>query len=266
MAYWRQSVNSGQTEFKNAKRAALRALELDTSSGIAAANVAEILDNEYNFYGALEKIDLALKLEPENPYVLRNAGRLYTILGRQEKAIAFCKSAVEKDPIQRSALVYLARAYYYGGFYEEANQTIKKFMDLYYKSQAIAREYFNILIDKNNIAAAKEEIEKMNGADLRLIDQGLPLYASALVNARLGNKKESDHVMALLIEKHSDNPYLIALAYANIGDAEKVMNWLETSFRIRTKAMVYVNVEPLFKKFKDNNRFKALIQKMNFPK
>ena len=72
--------------------------------------------------------------------------------------------------------------------------------------------------------------------------------------------------MSQLIEKHADNPYLIALAYANTGKAEKAMDWLESSYKNKTKALVYVNVEPLFKKLYDNTRFKNLIQKMNFPK
>ena len=193
MTYWRQSVNSDQREFKEAKRSALRALKLDPASGIAAVNVAEILENEYDFHGAQENIDLALKLEPENPYVLRNAGRFYTILGRKEKAIAFCKSAVEKDPIQRSALLFLARAFYYGGLHDEAYKIIKKYSDLYNKSQIVSREYFDILIENNDLSAARAEAEKINNVGLAPLEQGLPLYVSAVINGRLGNRKEADH-------------------------------------------------------------------------
>ena len=38
-------------------------LQLEPASGTAIVNVAEILDNEYDFEGAKEKIDLALKVD-----------------------------------------------------------------------------------------------------------------------------------------------------------------------------------------------------------
>ena len=55
MIIWRGTTNANQPEFKEAKEASLRALQLDPSSGIATINIAELLDNEYDFQNALEK-------------------------------------------------------------------------------------------------------------------------------------------------------------------------------------------------------------------
>ncbi len=99
MLYWRQSRTAASPSFQKAKLAAEKALELDPGSGVAIVNLAEILGNEYEFEEAKKKIDLALKIDPDHPYVLRNAGRFYTILGRHDESISFCNQALEDDPI-----------------------------------------------------------------------------------------------------------------------------------------------------------------------
>jgi len=260
MLYWRGSSNSNQAEFQTAKQAALRALELDPSSGIAAANVAEILDNEFDFQGALEKIDLALKLEPDNPYVLRNAGRFYTLLGRQEESIALCKRSLQYDPIQRTALSYFILANYYAGRHEEAFDALerKKLEDLS-PDAPIYRIYFDMLINKNNLEQARKEAEKITNSPSRL-------YELAIINAKAGNKKESDLAMNQLIEKHPERSYHIAMAYVHFEKFEKAVDWLEIAYKNKDKNLVYVNVEPLFKKFRTDTRFNKLILQMNFPK
>ena len=52
MCHWRKATSTNSPEFKEAKRTAEKALELDPASGVAIVNVAEILDNEYDFAAA----------------------------------------------------------------------------------------------------------------------------------------------------------------------------------------------------------------------
>lgn len=266
MLYWRQTRSSVEPEFKKAKEAALKALELDPSSGIAAANVAEILDNEFDFHGALEKIDLALKLEPENPYVLRNAGRFYTYFGRHEKSIDFCKRALQNDPIQRTALLYLIKAYFNAERFEEALETYTRFKDAGVTQIIESREYFDILILTNRLEEARKEADRINKPGLILRDVGLVLYESAVLHAKQGNKKEAATMMDQLIRKYPEMAYHIALAFTYAGEYEKAIDWLETAYKNKIWYLVYVNVEPAFKQLGNNARFQKLINLMNFPK
>ena len=260
MIYWRQSFNANQAEFKEARRAALKALELDPTSGIAAVNVAEILDNEFDFQGALKKIELALKIEPDNPYVLRNAGRFFTLLGRKEESIALCKRSLQYDPIQRSALGYYILANYYAGNYKEGMDAQKKFDEaMLVTFTPLYRIYFEMLLQSNYLEKARKYVEK-------LTDPPLQLYELVVINAKAGNKKESDRALNQLTEKYTNWPYYIALAYTYIGEFEKAVDWLETAYINKDKSLVYVNVEPLFIKLRRNTRFSKLIQQMNFPK
>ena len=266
MLYWRQSHNSIQPEFKKAKETALKALELDPSSGIAAANVAEILDNEFDFHGALEKIDLALKLEPENPYVLRNAGRFYSYLGRHEQSIEFCKRALQYDPIQRSALLYLITAYFHAERFEEAYETYTRYKNAGVTVLLERRIFFDILIFTNRLEEARKEADRINQPGIILFDPGLPLYESAVLYTKLGNKKEAETTIDQLIKKYPEMAYYISVAFAYAGEYEKAIDWLETAYKYKIWYLVFANVEPAFNPLRNNARFQKLINVLNFPK
>ena len=258
MCYWRKTVSTKQDTFIEAKKAALKALELDPTSGIAAVNVAEILDNEYDFHGALEKINLALNLDPKNPYVLRNVGRFYTILGRKHEGITYCKSALKNDPIQRTALLYLIEAFYYSEEYDSVNRVITNYKDRFPNTLQL-RIWADVLATKNNLTQAVEEAKRR---DLKLLE----LYVNVLHNGRSGKSRKSQELLENMVSNYPSRPYFIALTYASIGEYVKTMDWLEKAYAYKDKDLVYVNVEPKFKTIRNNSRFKGLIRKMNYPK
>ena len=258
MCYWRKTVSTKQDTFIEAKKAALKALELDPTSGIAAVNVAEILDNEYDFHGALEKINLALNLDPKNPYVLRNVGRFYTILGRKHEGITYCKSALKNDPIQRTALLYLIEAFYYSEEYDSVNRVINNYKDRFPNTLQL-RIWADVLATKNNLTQAVEEAKRR---DLKLLE----LYVNVLHNGRSGKSRKSQELLENMVSNYPSRPYFIALTYASIGEYVKTMDWLEKAYAYKDKDLVYVNVEPKFKTIRNNSRFKGLIRKMNYPK
>ncbi len=260
MCYWRKSTSSLDDNFNKAKKASVKAFELDPSSGIAAVNLGEILDNEYDFQGALEMIDLGLQFEPNNPYVLRNVGRFYTILGRKAESIENCQKALKNDPIQRTAIGYLSEAYYHARQYDNVNLIIYKYKDLY-PSIMNERIVINVLtMENSNVETLKKAKEKMSP------ESSLILYTNLLLAVKVSDDKEAEEMLSQLVEKQPHKRYSIALAFASMGENSKALDWLEKSFAFKDKDMVYVNVEPKFDVIRDSIRFKNLIKQMDFPK
>jgi len=255
MCYWRNASTADTPEFKEAKRAAERALELDLSSGIAIVNMAEVLDNEYDFKGAEEKIKLALKIDPENQYVLRNVGRFYTKLGRREESISFCNLALQKDPNNLTALFYLATAYYYSENFTEAWATLKKYYELEYKG--LEYLYYQILLEEGNFNRILNEPSFEENENARNV-------ALASLNFASGHKNEAEKLCDTL-KKDNIPAYWIAFAYAHGDEPLKVFEWLERSYTLKERELTYLGVEPAFKKFRNEPRVKKLLQEMKFP-
>jgi TolB-like protein len=257
MCYWRPISSADAAEFKEAKRAAEKALELDPTSGTAIVNMAEILDNEYDFEGAEKNIKLALKIDSKNPYVLRNVGRFYTILGKGDESISFCNLSLQDDPINVSALQYLAMAFFYTGRYTEAWETLSKYQELEYKG--LSHLYYQLLLEEGKL----DEVVKEPSFEQ---DDNARYVALAAVNFKLGNKSMAEKLCANLIQKNITNcSYWIAFAHAYGDEPEKVFTWLERSFATKERQLTYLGVDPAFKKFRNEPRVKELLQKMKFP-
>jgi len=259
MCYWRKSNSAAAPEYQQAKWAAERALELDPNSATAIINIAEILDNEYNFEGAEEKIKLALKIEPDNPYVLRNAGRFYTILGKGDESIAFCKRALQYDPINPTALGYLAKAYFYDGRFKDAWTSLTKYFQLEYKSESMIYLYYQLLLEEGSIERIVNEPSFHDNENARNI-------ALAAVYFKLCQKNEAEKLCNELIVKNIPNcNYWIAFTHAYGEDSEEVCKRLEKAWEAKEIRLTYLGVDPAFKKFRDEPRVRKLLEKMKSP-
>jgi TolB-like protein len=238
----------------NGKQLAERALELDPNSGIALVNMAEILDHEFDLQGAEEKIKSALKIDPNNPYILRNAGRFYTITGKADESISFCKLSLRNDPNNSKALEYLAKAYFYSDRYNEAWSTLNKYYELEFKG--LPDLYYKLLLARGNLDKVFEVPQNGQEGNFHNI-------ALAAAYFKLNDKKKAEELCADL-NNNLIPAYWIALIYAYGDEPEKVYEWLEKSYDKKETQLIYLEVEPAFKKFKNGPKIKELLQKMKF--
>ncbi len=256
MCYWR-TLTPESPDYYKIKETNEKALELDPDLNIALVNMAEILDNEYDFQGAEKFIQRALDAGPDHYYVLRNAGRFYTLLGKNDLAISYCKKALQNDPSNPTALGYLYRGYFYSGQYELAWSGLKS--DTKNSSRINAVNYYQILLERGHLDSifqlSSPEVDKY------AIDFGL-----AAAHLKCGNTGEAKKYLRQLEEEHSPSyHYMIAMANAYGNDAEEVCKWLEQSYEAQENMLTYLKVDPAFKKYRDEPRVKAILQKMNFP-
>lgn len=256
MCYWRQATRSDQLMFKKAKLAAEKAVRFDPTSAIAAVNMAEILDNEYDLESAEKQIKLALKLDPIDPYVLRNACRFYTLLGKKEKSVEYGKKALKNDPIQRTAQQYLIFAYFYSGQYTDARTLAIKAVEQGHPG-AYERLY-NILLEEGN---ASQVLYEVNNQD-QINDSSTIASAYFL----LGRQDEAENILANMA-KDCPNAcaYNIARAYAYGKARNEVLNWLQRSYENKEKYLVYLGVDPAFKIYRNEKRIRDILAKMKYP-
>jgi len=257
MYYCRLASTADSPQFKEAKRTSEKALELDHNSGIAIVNMAEILESEYDLEGADKKIKAALKAEPDNQYVQRNAGRFYARMGKGKESILLCKRAIQNDPTNPTALVYLTLAYFYADSLTQAMATLKKYHELEYKG--LSWLYYEILLAEGDIGRIVKDPSFDDDDDARNV-------AMAAVNFESGHKNEAEALCGQLAEKKIDNyAYWIAFAHAYADEMEEVCNWLERSYVLKEKRLSYLWVEPAFRKYRNEPCIKNLLKKMKFP-
>ena len=254
MCYWR-TTPIDSPEYYKIKEANKKALELDPDLNIALVNMAEILDNEYDFYGAEEYILRALEAGPEHYYVLRNAGRFYTLLGRHDLGISYCKKALQNDPTNPTALEYLYRNYFYAGQQLQAWPALKKNT----KNGHNAVNYYQLLLEHGHLDSIFQMAPSSPNENVRN-------FGLAAAHLMAGQQTEADKYLVLLEENKSSNyNYLIALAHAYGNNPDELCNSLERSYEAREIRLAYLKVDPAFEKYRSELKVKAILQKMNYP-
>jgi TolB-like protein/Tfp pilus assembly protein PilF len=256
MCYWR-TLQPYSPDYYKIKEANEKALELDPDLNIALVNMAEILDNEYDFEGAEQYIQLALEAGPDHYYVLRNAGRFYTLLGKHDLAISFCKRALKDDPSNPTALGYLYKGYFYGGHHELAWSGFNSEKHTIGRTNSIV--YCQILLERGHL----DSIFQIEGTEL---DKNALDFGQAAAYLMRGSEEEAKkYIQQLEEEKPPSYHYMIALAYAYGNDAMEVCNRIERSYEAHEIMLTYLKVDPAFQNYRAEPRVAAILEKMNYP-
>ena len=90
----------------------------------------------------------------------------------------------------------------------------------------------------------------------------------ALTFERLGQRRESDAQIKLLKEFYGGDQlaYQFAQIYAQRGDRDQALQWLETALRLRDSGFRRLKTDPLMDPLRKEPRFQAIERQLKFPK
>ena len=111
-------LNYNKQSLDEAEQFARKAIELDPGYASAQAALASVLsekvssglaeDADKDITEALSAIDAAVSLRPQDPFVLKLAGNVWSYAGQHAKALAILRRAIEVTPFDFGAWGYLA--------------------------------------------------------------------------------------------------------------------------------------------------------------
>jgi TolB-like protein len=178
---------------------------------------------------ALEQINIALKLDPNNPLIWALYGVVLLNLHMYDESIQAFNEALKIDPNYSFALVNISDALFLTGRSEEAFQNLR----LYHK------------------------VLNMQDA-VDVIDRGLKEGDYIKTYKYLAESLEK------LFYKSFWAPEEIALRYVLAGDKDKALEWLEKGYEIRDQNEPYL-CWPVFDLLREEPRFQEIARKMNLP-
>jgi tetratricopeptide (TPR) repeat protein len=248
--------------FPKAKAAALKAIELDDSLAEAHISMGMIRAAEWNWDEATKEytraaelspnsaeahffladlaisrghpeewkthIERALELDPLNFFFQCFYGWQLLYLCRYDEAIAELGKALRTEPNLPAAHLRLWGAFYGKGLHEEA--------------LAAAKTFFEALGDK-------EVVQALQSGD------SAAGYSGAMRSAAetLTQRSHSTYVQ----------PTQIARLYAQAGDKDHALEWLEKAYEERLIAMVHLGVDLDWSPLRGEPRFQDLMRRVN---
>ena len=245
----------------DAKAAATKALELDPSLAEAHFSLAQTLEYNWNWAEAEKQYRLALKLNPNYADAHLQYGRFVQALGRNDEAMTQMSQAIELDPFSIKTKVVVAYVTYASRQYDLAVKQFESLGD----NVGLTWAYREKQMYPDAIAAWQQKWELNQPSGTR--DSECLATLAGLYGLE-GRKREAQALIDELKEtaRHRYvSGFFFAEMYADFGDKEQAIRWLERAYEEHDQWMVFVNSYPGLDRLRSEPRFQALLRRMNFP-
>lgn len=245
--------------YEEARSSALRALEIDPNlpeGHLALAGIQRSHDWDWN--AAETSLNRAFALRPGDTEIRRERARLQAMRGKFEEAFSEYQLVAEQDPLDLQAQMSLAAAYRSRGRYDEASEIYDK-VGKKDPSRPVLYWHIGVLnLAQGNYQSALDAFSQERFDFLRYTGQ-------AISHHHLQQKDEAVTALQTLISTMGESSsYQIAAVYTQWGDMDNAMSWIERGYNIRDPGIAYINTDSLFEPIREDPRFQAFLQRMNF--
>ena len=155
----------------------------------------------------------------------------------------------------------MGRALYAARRYDDAIAQLRRTLDM---DASFAEAHFHL--------AMVYEAKRMYAESLAEFEKSVELFADpamkiweARVYALSGNRKEAERLVNESIAAEQTRyvaPYPLATVYAALGDNDRAMAYLERAFNERSYYVVWLNVDPVFDRLRNDARFQDLLRRV----
>ena len=244
--------------------AAERAVALDPDSAVAHLALGIVkLQYDWDWAGAKEQLDRAVRGTPESAFALEWLARWFQSQGRMDEAISATGLALVLDPLSAAIADDAASQYISLKQPEHAIPFAQRAVDLNPDEPAARAVLANVLW----LAGQKEKSRQIVDA-LRNSGAAAKLPASVLayLEARMGEPTGARQLLDQA-EDLPDDELLPAVAYAGLAGAiedwDRLFSWTEEAYGERDVELPYWCGNPLVPK--SDPRFDVFLNQMNLP-
>jgi tetratricopeptide (TPR) repeat protein len=213
-----------------------------------------------DFTQAAAEYARAMALSPGDSCVLRAYSNFEAALGHTDIAITTARRSVELDPLNVAAHRVLGNALENARRFEEAIEAFTAAIKINPSHAAEAyqrRGRLYYLIGNYQLAQASCMAEP----DTYQRQSCMPL-----IYEKVGQHEIAQAAMATLIsEQREYSSFQYAEIYAQWGQPDKAIDWLETGRRVFDPGVESTKTDPLLDPLRDNPRFQAFLRSLNFP-
>jgi DNA-binding winged helix-turn-helix (wHTH) protein len=232
-------------DFAGAEQEFQRALALDSNYATAHQWYAEFLSLLGRHDQAIKEVLCAEQLEPLSVIMYHQAGQVYQNARQYDNAIHQYERAIEIDPAFYPSYERLSDAMLHKGMYREHIETQLEF----YKRHGA-----------NFYAPGGNSISRMEAMERGFASGGEKGYWRTRLD--LERAMNASNAQAVTNET---SMYELALGYAQNGDADNAMLWLNRLLAIHGNRILSINVDPDLDPLRRDPRFHQLIRRIGLP-
>lgn len=245
-----------------------KALALDPNLAeayVLRANMIWTLPNGFPHERAYQEHQRALAINPNLAIAYRSEAALIIHLGFFDKALDNLQTALRLDPNDREVPPRIARIYWYQQKYELA---LAEYEKANHPSYAWEKGLTLWHLGRKEEAVAVVEKGLKQASDENRINQYDLHAAYAVMMADAGKRKEAEQYIRIAIEdgqglSHFHHAaFSIACAYALMGEKQSALQWLEKTAEQGMPCYPLFDTEPALSNLRSDPQFKTFMEKL----
>src|ERR1700733_487214 len=251
----------------DAKKAALKAIELDNSLAEPHASLAFIAETyDWDWPDAEREYKQALELNPSYAQAHNWYAGYLTYTGRFNEGIAEAVRARELDPLSLPLNNALAGRLLAGGRYNEALAQVQRTLELDEHfapaHQTLGWMYLHSGKQKEAIREFQHALERSGVEDT---DNQLDLGFACAIS---GQQEEARRILVKLEQMHQQGiapSASVAILYGALGESDQAFAWLEKAYQERDPQLTYLKAGRRFEPMRKDPRFGQFVRRVGLP-
>ena len=261
---WQYAVMTPKEAFPEAKAAAIKALELDSSLSEAHTSLGYSLRAfDWNFDSAGKEFRQAIDINPGYATAHHWNAMNLGLLGRPKEALVEMRKAENLDPLSLIINADLAEFLLLTHSYDESVKQGRKIIEMdstfAIGHKQLGDAYLLKQMDKDAVAELQGAVRLSGGSPICIADLARAYVASGKMNeaVKLLNDLQKRSTASFT------NAPQIAMIYASMGDNDQAMHWLERAYeeRFNPSILLRSGFDPL----RSDPRFKDLMRRIGLP-
>ncbi len=250
--------------FPKAKAAALKAIEIDETLAEAYASLAYVsFYYDWDWMSAETMFKKAQDLSATYPTTPHWYAEYLAAMERLDEAIVEKKRASRLDPISMIINTTVGWMFYFARQYDQAIEQIKKAFEI---DPNFVPAHFWLAQAYEQKGMFQEAISEFQKAVTLSRSSTYTITSLAHAFAVSGDKVKAKELLDQLKELSKEryvSAYEIAEVYVGLGEKNLAFEWLQKALNERSRALVFLKVEPRLDSIRSDPRFNALLIKMN---
>jgi serine/threonine-protein kinase len=247
-----------------ARDAALKAVQLDSSSAEAHASLATYkLFYEYDWAGCEREFRKSIALNSNYAFAHDQFGMALAFTGRFDESIAEGKRAAELDPLSPQILIDATMAHFFKKDFDRATELAKR------ANQLDPTYFFPVMLEgwikmeSGHFREAIPFLTKSAGMDA-------PPFVTAYLAFARGASGDKAGALAELetLKKMAGTapvlPFNLAMVYLGLGDKARAIDNLERALAADSQMLAWLGHDAIFDSLRNEPRFVALLKRLNF--
>lgn len=254
------SAVSKESAHVKARQAATKALQLDDSLAEAHLAMAEIsLYSDWDFPAAEKEFKRALELDSSNAQAHQWYAEFLSLMGRHAEAIAEIQTAEKLDPLAMIIYHQAGQVFQAARQYDQALEQYRRALQV---QPGFGPTYSEMAVAYRRQGHYEASLEADRQADLYWNPGGTSLRDLEKVARAYRKSGARGYRLAMLefARKHPGPTYHFAWDYAQLGDNEQALQWLQKSFQAREIEILGVRNDPEFDSLRSDPRFQQLVR------